>query len=220
MSERITPRMQIRMKKIRSMRRPDAEPFFHFPDLPNSERLTYQPLGYNNYMTLNELFAEDDSPFANPEFKELERIELYVVSLLEFARYSPRRCGQDWIIHLAETGTAVGVLHLYDFTKEPFGNRDQKCSIGFAIAAPFRRKGYALESIGNLLTYIFQHFEMIQVLAYTTRDNLPSQSLLKRLCFSPNDQDYDHPDHYAFFELKLEQFEMLLKDGEIWRQRP
>ncbi len=200
MSVRITDRMQVRMDKIRSMRRPEAQPYFHFPELLPSERLSYRPLGYDNYLTLNELFINDDSPYTNPEFKQLERIELYVVSLLEFAQYSPKRCGKDWIIHLAESGAPIGVVHMYDLTKETHKDSHRNCTIGFAIAAPYRRRGFATEAVDHLTTYIFQHFNLTHILAYTTKDNQPSQKLLSNLGFIRNDQDYSHPDHYAFFE--------------------
>ncbi len=201
MSVRITKKMQLRMDKIRSMRRPEAQPYFYFPELLPSERLLYCPLDYNNYLTLNELFLDDDSPHTNPEFKQLERIEQYVVSLLEFAQYSPKRCGKDWIIHLADSNLPIGVIHLYDLTKETRLNNHLNCTIGFAIAAPYRRNGYAFEAVYHLLQYIFNNFDLTHILAYTTHDNVPSQQLLQKLRFKRNDQDYSHPDHYAFFEL-------------------
>lgn len=202
MSVRITERMQTRMDKIRSMRRPEAQPYFHFPELLPSERLSYRPLGYDNYLTLSELFIDDSSPYTNPEFKQLERIELYVVSLLEFAQYSPKRCGKDWIVHQIGSDLPVGVVHIYDLTKETQRDSHRNCTIGFAIAAPYRRQGFAKEAVGHLTSYIFQHFDLTHILAYTIKENQPSQQLLNNLGFRRNDQDYTHPDHYAFFEME------------------
>lgn len=195
----ISPDMQEKIDFYRSMRRPEAVPFFNFPAISPSQRLTYIPLGYENFEVLFDLFKADDNRFVNPEFKDKERIGIYVVGLKEFAKYSPKRGAHDWILYHQEA--PIGVLHLYDFSKEKRDGKHQKCTIGFAIAKPYRRLGFGAEAIAQGINYIFSNFESVNcIMAYTYLDNEASIGILTKLGFLPNTSDYAHHSRYAFFE--------------------
>ena len=199
MKPELSPEMNDKITFYRSMRRPQAAPFFNFPVLPPSRRLVYVPLGYDNYEVIHTLFQEDDNRFVNQEFKDKKRIGIYVVDLKEFARYSPKKGAYDWLLY--DQNTPIGVLHLYDFTQEKLDSKYKRCTIGFAIGKPYRQQGFAAEAIQQGVSYIFKHFEEIEkVLAYTYPDNTASIKLLEKLGFRANTIDYMPQDRYTFFE--------------------
>ncbi len=58
------------------------------------------------------------------------------------------------------------------------------CSCGYAIAAPFRRQGYALEALQHLLFYLPLHFKLYEVQAEPLRTNEASIGLLTKAGFT------------------------------------
>ena len=199
MKEQLSQKMQDKIAFYRSMRRKEARPFFEFPPLLPSSRLHYAPLDYDNYQVLHELFAAEDNPFVNLEFKEKEKIGIYVVDLREFAKYSPKRGAFDWLIYLDDQ--AIGVLHLFDLSREKANEKFKRCTIGFSIGKEFRRKGFAFEAIAHQIEYIFTHFKDIErIIAYTFPNNAASIGVLQKLGFTSNSKDYLSTDRYTFFE--------------------
>lgn len=199
MKQQLSQKMQDKIAFYRSMRREEARPFFEFPPLPPSARLQYQPLDYDNYEILHELFAEEDNPFINLEFKEKEKIGIYVVDLREFAKFSPKRGAFDWLIYWKNR--PVGVLHLFDLSRERANGKNKRCTIGFSIGKEFRRKGFASEAISHQIEYVFEHFSNIErIIAYTAPNNEASIGVLTKLGFSSNAEDFLSTDRYSFFE--------------------
>ena len=201
MEKQLSQKMQDKIAFYRSMRRKEAKPFFEFPPLLSSARLRYLPLDYDNYHVLHELFGEEDNQFVNLEFKEKEKIGNYVVDLREFAQFSPKRGACDWLIYYGEE--AIGVIHLYDLTRERLHNKYKRCTIGFSIAREYRRHGFASEAILHQKEYIFEQFPAIEsIIAYTDPDNKASINLLRKLGFELNTTDFLPTDRYSFFEKK------------------
>jgi RimJ/RimL family protein N-acetyltransferase len=199
MKEQVSQKMQDKIAFYRSMRREEARPFFEFPPLLPSARLRYIPLDYDNYHVLHELFAEEDNPFINLEFKEKEKIGIYVVDLREFAKYSPKRGAFDWLIYYDDQ--PIGVLHLFDLSREKTNEKFKRCTIGFSIGKEFRRQGFAFEAIAHQIAYVFEHFKDIErIIAYTFPNNEASIGVLKKLGFTSNSKDYLSTDRYSFFE--------------------
>ncbi len=199
MKQQLSQKMQDKIAFYRSMRREEAKPFFEFPPLQPSVRLHYRPLDYDNYHILHELFAAEDNPFINLEFKEKERIGIYVVDLREFAKFSPKRGAFDWLIYQGDQ--PIGVLHLFDLSRERANGKNKRCTIGFSIGKEFRRNGFASEAISHQVEYIFEHFQDIErIIAYTFPNNEASIGVLRKLGFAPNSKDYLSTDRYSFFE--------------------
>lgn len=69
----------------------------------------------------------------------------------------------------------IGTCGLYD--------RDglEGIDIGFAFLPEYERKGYAFESANKLKEVAFNEFEISEMNAITTKDNVPSQKLLEKL---------------------------------------
>lgn len=161
---------------------------FPFADLPPSARLRYELTQWNNYTDYLTLFQNDPSPFVDKRFKSKEALDEYAVGLLEIMCYDIKRAGCDWILRLTD-GTPVGVLHFYDLSKEQENLTDEDddffnaCSIGYAVAAPYRRQGYAFEACSHLLHHAKVTFNRYKLQASTLESNLASVALLKKLGF-------------------------------------
>jgi RimJ/RimL family protein N-acetyltransferase len=173
-----------------------------FPPVPPSHRLIYEPLDKHNLFAVGEMFRGDDSPFVQGEYRDSRELEAYLEAHLRFTRCSITKGGCDWLFRHAENGQYVGLFNVYDLNRESpvRGDYPRKCTIGFATRAEYRRQGFTAEAIENFLAYIFRHFEVAYVLAYTLKENKASAALLRKMNFSPNQADYLFHDRYNYFE--------------------
>lgn len=80
----------------------------------------------------------------------------------------------------AETVIGRAGLQLRDGEEYP--------ELGFCIAAPWRRKGYAEEICRAVLTYAFEELEFLKVRVVVHRDNAGSLALCKKLGFDEENQ--------------------------------
>lgn len=167
----------------RRTRWPHAKPRFRYQNLPDSARLSYELLSWENFGLYQHLFEADPSPFVEKQLKAREEIEEYVVMLLEASRYSFKRGACDWFLKRRDDGAYVGVLHLYDLNHEFWKGKHFAPSFGYAIAEPFRRQGYAFEASQHLLGLIPPIFKRYEVTADPRVDNLASHALLLKLGF-------------------------------------
>ncbi|MCF6222774.1 MAG: GNAT family N-acetyltransferase [Flavobacteriaceae bacterium] len=71
--------------------------------------------------------------------------------------------------------TKMGTCGLYD--REGLDGID----IGFAFLPKYENKGYAFESANKLKNVAFNEFEIKEINAITTKDNVASQKLLEKL---------------------------------------
>ena len=170
------------VKIWREMRRPNARPPFAYQDLPDSERLSYRLLAWENFRAFLDLFGDDSSPFLDERFKSLEKLEEYASALLESGRYSFKHGCCDWLISRHD-GTCIGVLHLYELNMEIWDGKHRPCMFGYAIAEPYRRQGYGWEAARHLLGHIPPVFSRYEVMAEPRIDNKPSRNLLEKLGF-------------------------------------
>jgi RimJ/RimL family protein N-acetyltransferase len=87
-------------------------------------------------------------------------------------------------------------VHLFDFSLET--HWAACCTLGFAIAAPFRRKRYATEAMQNLMCYAHTYHQKTSFLVYTAQENLPSNAFVQSLnmVLANEDYDYDETDNY------------------------
>lgn len=161
---------------------PSSKPRPCYRNLPNSARLSYELLDWNNYETMLELFGNDTNPFVMSSLREKAEYDQYAAYQLGTGRYSGKRGACDWFLRL-QNGVYVGVLHLYDVSFELIDGKRYPCSCGYAIAEPFRRQGYAEEALRHLLSKLPLHFKLYQVEAEPLRANEASVSLLTKVGF-------------------------------------
>jgi RimJ/RimL family protein N-acetyltransferase len=75
---------------------------------------------------------------------------------------------------------------------EVFLDIPERCTIGFAIAAPFRRNYYATEALKNLFQYAHKNHGKKKFLAYTPLQNEPSNAFLRSLDMSLENEEYHY----------------------------
>jgi RimJ/RimL family protein N-acetyltransferase len=166
-----------------------TKPAFPFRNLPTSARLEYELMDWNNYLTYLHLFAQDENPFVDVCFRMKETLDEYAVNLLQYQRYSSKSGGCDWFLKRKHTGEYVGVLNVYKLSTtskaidEDEEENAKTASIGYMIAEPFRRQGYAQEACLHLLDVLARVFKRTHALAVTKADNVPSNTLLQKLGF-------------------------------------
>lgn len=60
---------------------------------------------------------------------------------------------------------------------------ERQAFIGYSLARPFWRKGYAYEGVSGLLGYLFNEMKLHRVIAECDVENIPSWELLEKLGF-------------------------------------
>ena len=96
----------------------------------------------------------------------------------------------NYTIILKKNNLKIGICGLYD-RKELDG-----IDIGFALLPKYEKKGYAFEATSKIRDVAFNDFVLEAILAITTKENLSSQNLLKKLGLKlcgktifPNDEE-------------------------------
>ena len=179
------------------------KPHFNFNNIGASDRLTYHLLDKHNYLEVLEMFKDDENKFVQSDYKSLEKLEKYVHYLLNYARFSAKRAGCDWIFRLKETGESLGLLNLYELSLENYNDKHKKCMIGFTTCEKFRRQYYTSEAVKSLIHHIFEEMRMEKIIAHTYKDNYVSKAFLKHLSFVDKTENYHYKDKYDYFELTV-----------------
>lgn len=81
----------------------------------------------------------------------------------------------NYILLRRSDNKKIGTCGLYD--REGLDGID----IGFAFLPEYEKKGYAFESAKKLINVAFNEFGINEINAITTKDNIASQKLLKKL---------------------------------------
>jgi RimJ/RimL family protein N-acetyltransferase len=161
----------------------DNELPFDYKNLPDTNRLHYELMTWDNFQNMLTLFHNDPNPFVSNEFKTLENVEFYAVSQLEFNRFSHKRGACDWFLRDKVTHELVGVLHLYELNTEYYNGKHPACVFGYSITEKYRAQGYAYEAATHLLKQIPLIFKRYEVKAISKNANTASCQLLKKLGF-------------------------------------
>jgi RimJ/RimL family protein N-acetyltransferase len=178
----LSPKAVEIVKLYDEIRWPGAKPRPCYQNLPDSVRLSYELLSWDNYETMLDLFGNDTNPFVMPNLREKAQYDQYAAFQLATGRYSGKHGACDWFLKL-KNGVYVGVLHLYDVSFELIDGKRYPCSCGYAIAEPFRCQGYAEEALRHLLSQLPTSFKLYQVEAEPLRENAASVALLKKVGF-------------------------------------
>jgi RimJ/RimL family protein N-acetyltransferase len=198
---------QIAKRKIRRkvfferLPRRTMTPCFEFINLSPTERLTFEILDDDNYLEVFEMFENDTNPFVLADYKDLEMWEDYADCQLYWNRISCKYAGCDWLIKLKTTEQTVGILNLYELSRETYNDKHKKCMVGYTISTSFRRQHYATEAVKQLLSHAFEHFNLHTIIANTEKNNLASKALLANLGFLDKTEAYYFDKEYDYFEL-------------------
>lgn len=183
-----------------------SSPYFLFPTPLPSARLVYERLELVSAGYLLKMFQEDPTPFVSDSFKHAHLVAKYCAHIVRHSRTSVERGGADFFFKTAQGGYA-GILHLYDLNQANYGTEQATCTVGFATTLSFRRQGYTLEALRHFVAYIFEHFAVASVVAYTDERNRPAQNLLLRAGFQFMKYDLLQEDLYIYFEIKRKTFQ-------------
>ncbi len=180
---------------------------------PPTKRLRFERLTYANIDAVVAAFAGDPDCFLDARFKSPEKYREYVRFLVEDTPWSRKHGAVDYVA-FAKTNTAsakaafaktdgesaavatvalqaVGVFHIYDLSREGFLDYPYRCTVGFAIGAAFRRKGYGAEGFAATLQHARDYFGKTRFLAMTAKGNKAAKGLLLGAGFAEANHRYD-----------------------------
>lgn len=96
-------------------------------------------------------------------------------------------------VELRDGGDFVGMIGLQAVRAQglPF---EPAVEVGWRLAERFWGNGYATEGAGAVVDHGFRQLGLGEIVAFTTRSNLPSQAVMVRLGMTTNPaDDFDHP---------------------------
>ena len=99
-----------------------------------------------------------------------------------------------WAVEVRSTGAFAGFVGL-----SPVPDH-LPCApgveLGWRLATPFWGQGYATEGARRAVAYGFDELGLSELIAFTTRQNLPSQRVMQKLGMTTDPaDDFEHPDH-------------------------
>ncbi|MDO4333263.1 MAG: GNAT family N-acetyltransferase [Eubacteriales bacterium] len=102
-----------------------------------------------------------------------------------------------WLVVEKESGRPVGMagLQMRDGFETP--------ELGFAIASPYRRKGYAQEACRAVLQYAKEELELDRVRAVVDQDNFKSRRLCEKLGFTVDNVAETDGRMCIFYEMEI-----------------
>lgn len=175
-------------------------PLWRFSDIPASRNLVFERLHFDNRDVVLEMFAGDKSPFVDRAFKSPDALYTYVAAQWISGPHSPKHGSADWVARTRQE-VPVGLLHVYDVSRETWALNHRRCSIGYVVAENFRGSGLAAEAVRALQDHLFKSLDMLTLLAMPDKQNERSIRFLEKLGYEERTQDYCAKDRYRFFEL-------------------
>ncbi len=174
-----------------------------FDKLKPSERLEYELMDESNMVQLLRIFKEDDNPYVTEDYKDLKKLKKYYKEMQQLRITQSKLAGHDWFIRLKDTGTFIGVISIYELSRETINENDRKCSLGFAIGDAYQRHHYATEAIYNIFEFVKNELGRSLVLAYTQDGNLASKLLLQKIGFEDVTDEYMGGPDVRFYHLEI-----------------
>lgn len=191
----IPSRLQFWME--RNIGRP---PLWQFPELSASKNLEFQRLHFDNRHLILAMFNSDPDPFVTADFKSPEKLYEYVAGQWICSPYSPKHGAADWIAS-TRGQEPVGVLHVYEISRETWALNHRRCAIGYAVAARYRGTGMAQEAVRALQVYLFSQFDMLTLFAISDRRNERGARFLARLGYEERTENCVEKRANRLFEL-------------------
>ena len=98
-----------------------------------------------------------------------------------------------WAVELKSSGAFVGLIGLHPQDAESGIPHAPLVEIGWRIARPHWRQGYAEEGARAALRFAFDTLGLERVYAFTAIVNEPSRHLMTKLGMRDTADDFDHP---------------------------
>jgi RimJ/RimL family protein N-acetyltransferase len=174
-----------------------------FDKVKPSARLEYELLNESNLNKLLQIFQEDDNPYVTEDYKDLKKLKKHYKYMQELRTSQSKLAGHDWLIKLNDTQTYIGVISIYELSRETINDNDCKFTIGFAIGNVYHRNYYATEAIIHFFNFAKDVLGRSLALAYIQDGNQPSKELFKKLGFEDVTDEYMGGPDVRFYHLEI-----------------
>lgn len=150
--------------------------FTPFPIL-TTERLTLRQLSTNDQQNIFALRSNEaiNKYLDRPIARSIEDAVSFINKVDENIKNNN---SIYWVITLTSTGTFVGTICLFDFSKE-----NSSCEIGYELMTAFQGRGIMKEAAEKVINYAFETLQFQKIVAFTHNDNQHSNKLLTKLNF-------------------------------------
>jgi RimJ/RimL family protein N-acetyltransferase len=124
--------------------------------------------------------------FAAPQAREASdrSIDIWTAELVE-------RGWSNWAVEVKNTGAFIGFVGLSIPRRAlPF----MPCvEVGYRLAKQHWGQGYATEAAQEALRFAFEDVNLNEIVSFTAKLNLPSQTVMRRLGMVDSKEDFEHP---------------------------
>lgn len=142
--------------------------------VPVSERLVFREMHAGDLFALHDMFADAAARRIYPQMQHFENVQAWIDwNLLNYERHGFGL----WVLTLAKTGAFIGDCGL---TYQEVEDRDE-LEVGYHVALPHRRRGYALEAGRAVLQFGFQHSDAALICSKVDPSNAASIGVATRL---------------------------------------
>jgi len=142
--------------------------------VPVSERLIFREMNNGDLFDLFDTFADAAARRLYPQMQHFEDVQEWIDwNLQNYERYGFGL----WVLNAAETGIFIGDCGL---TYQEVEDRDE-LEIGYHVALPHRRRGFALEAGRAVLEFGFQHSDAPLICSKVDPSNTASIGVATRL---------------------------------------
>ncbi|MEY3421433.1 MAG: hypothetical protein RIR48_1725 [Bacteroidota bacterium] len=172
-------------------------------EIPATECLSYELVTVTNYLKILNIFIEDEHPFVSDSYKEPNKLKVYFENMEKLRQSKSKYAGQEWLLYHRADQKYIGIVSLYDLSNETLNDNDQRCTLGFAISAPYRRQGYGNEAVKSLIHFSKNNLGRHLLLAYTHDSNPASKRLLTKLGFQDVTDQYICGPDIRYFSLEV-----------------
>lgn len=135
--------------------------------------------------------AHMEALFENKE-EEINYTKNYIENIYGFYEYGL------WTVLEQTSGEVIGRAGI------SWREDTETAELGYVIAKPFQRKGYAYEVCSAILEYAAKELVMEEVSAYIKEENEPSKALCRKLGFAYKEKIVLEDESYEKFTKKLE----------------
>ena len=140
-----------------------------------TNRLVLKPSGEADIAFIQRLMARPETFFYDPEMlKSPDEVITDCQWYIENAGLLPDSGGIRWIVQLKNE--SIGEVHV-----QCNWERTLEWEFGYHFLKEFWRQGYATEALRAIILYVFTHFNVNRLVAFTNANNKESIALLKRI---------------------------------------
>ena len=140
-----------------------------------TDRLILQPSSEANIGFMQKLILRPEAYFYDPDMQESpEEVVEGCHWFIEKAKLLPDEGAIRWIIQL--NGESIGEVHV-----QCNWERTLEWEFGYHFLKEYWGKGYATEALRAVIPYVFTHFKVNRLVAFTNANNKESIALLRRV---------------------------------------